>query len=109
MRLSTLKRFLGEDGIEELLELTRIDALASNGNLQYYNFCRQKLVELKHEEIHPEPLLRGKDLIAMGLKPGPLFQEILRRLEESQLEGEIDTREQAMEWVNRQYRQRGLS
>ena len=109
MRLSTLKRFLGEEGIAELLELTRIDALASNGDLQYYNFCREKLVELKHEEIHPQPLLRGKDLIAMGLKPGPLFQEILRQLEEHQLEGEIKTKEQAMEWVTKQYRQRGSS
>ncbi len=109
MRLSTLKRFLGEEGIAELLELTRIDALASSGDLQSFNFCRQKLVELKHEEIHPEPLLRGKDLIAMGLAPGPLFQEILRQLEEHQLEGEIKTREQAMEWVTKQYRQRGLS
>ncbi|HEY2917382.1 MAG TPA: CCA tRNA nucleotidyltransferase, partial [Candidatus Binatia bacterium] len=41
MRLSTLKRFLREDGIEELLELARIDALSSNGDLQYYQFCKE--------------------------------------------------------------------
>ena len=104
MRLSTLKRFLGEEGIEELLELTRIDALSANGDLRYYHFCKQKMAELKHEEIHPEPLLRGKDLIAMGFSPGPLFHTILKEIEEAQLEGEIQTREQAVEWVTRQYK-----
>ena len=107
MRLSTLKRFLGEEGIEELLELTRIDALSSNGDLQYYRFCREKRAELKQEEIHPEPLLRGRDLIAMGFLPGPLFQDILRQIQEAQLEGEISSAEQAMDWVQRHYPNRG--
>ncbi|MGH7832306.1 MAG: CCA tRNA nucleotidyltransferase [Candidatus Binatia bacterium] len=103
MRLSTLKRFLGEEGIEELLELTRIDALSSNGDLGYYQFCKQKLSELKQEEIHPQPLLGGKDLIEMGFIPGPLFQRILKDVEEAQLNGEIATREQALEWVSTRY------
>lgn len=103
MRVSTLKRFLGEEGIEELLELTRLDALASSGDLQYYDFCRRKLEEFKHEEIHPEPLLKGKDLIAMGFTPGPLFHDILERLHEAQLEGDICTREQALEWLRKKY------
>jgi len=107
MRLSTLKRFLGEDGIDELLKLTRIDALSANGDLQYYRFCEQKLGELKKDEIHPEPLLRGKDLIEMGFAPGPIFQHILKQVEEAQLGGELKDREQAREWVNRNYGNRG--
>jgi poly(A) polymerase len=107
MRLSTLKRFLGEDGIGELLELTRIDALAANGDLTHYHFCKQKLVELKEEEIHPEPLIRGRDLIALGLAPGPLFGAILAQVEEAQLGGELHTREQALAWVNENYGKRG--
>jgi putative nucleotidyltransferase with HDIG domain len=103
MRISTLKRFLGEEGIDELLELTRIDALSSNGDLQYYQFCKQKLTELKKEEIHPKPLLRGKDLIAMGFTPGPIFHEILRQLEEAQLGGELLSRAEAIAWVHKNY------
>ena len=103
MRLSTLKRFLAEEGIEELLELTRIDALSASGDLQHYHFCKQKMTELKEEEIRPEPLLRGRDLIEMGFSPGPVFQEILRQIEEAQLEGEITTKEQARDWVEKQY------
>ncbi len=107
MRLSTLKRFLGEDGIDELLELTRIDALSANGDLQHYRFCKQKLTELEEEEIHPEPLLRGRDLIAMGFSPGPTFHIILKQVEEAQLGGELSSREEAMEWVHRNYRNEG--
>ena len=107
MRLSTLKRFLGEDGIDELLELARIDALSANGDLQHYRFCKQKLTELEEEEIHPEPLLRGRDLIAMGFSPGPTFHIILKQVEEAQLGGELSSREEAMEWVHRNYRNEG--
>jgi poly(A) polymerase len=103
MRLSTLKRFLGEEGVDELLELTRIDALSANGDLTHYLFCKNKLAELKQDEIHPEPLLRGRDLIAMGFAPGRHFQEILKRVEDAQLGGELSNRGQAMEWVEKNY------
>lgn len=104
MRLATLKRFLGEEGIDELLELTRIDALSSNGDLQYYRYCLDKRAELKEEEIHPEPLVRGRDLIEMGFAPGPKFSEILKQVEEAQLNGELHSRAEALEWIVKNYR-----
>jgi len=107
MRLSTLKRFLREDGIDELLELARIDALSSNGDLHYYQFCKERLAELKEEEIHPAPLVRGGDLIAMGFNPGPIFADILRQVEDAQLGGELTNREEALEWIQRNYGHRG--
>ncbi len=61
------------------------------------------MAELKEEEIHPEPFLRGVDLITMGFSPGPIFSEIFKKIEEAQLNGEIRTKEQAMEWVRGQY------
>jgi poly(A) polymerase len=107
MRLSTLKRFLGEDGIDELLELTRIDALAANGDLTHYNFCKAKLAELEEEDIHPEPLVRGRDLIELGLTPGPVFGQILAQVEEAQLGGELRGRQEAIEWVKKNFGNRG--
>ena len=107
MRLSTLKRFLREEGIDELLELTRIDALASNGDLQYYQFCKARIAELNEEEIRPPPLVRGNDLIGLGFTPGPIFAEILRQVEDHQLGGELKDREQAMDWIRRNYGNRG--
>jgi putative nucleotidyltransferase with HDIG domain len=104
MRLSTLKRFLREEGIDELLELARIDALSSSGDLQHYRFCQERLSEMQEEEIRPEPLLRGKDLIGMGYIPGPIFAEILQRVEDAQLGGELTSRQEAVDWVKKNYR-----
>ncbi len=104
MRSATLKRLLREEGIEELLALARLDALASSGDLRPYEFCRQKLAELSHEQIAPPRLLTGKDLIALGLSPGPRFKELLDAIEEKQLEGQLQTREEALAWVEQRSR-----
>ncbi|MBI3799991.1 MAG: CCA tRNA nucleotidyltransferase [Deltaproteobacteria bacterium] len=99
MRPATLKRFLREEGIEELLALARIDALSSSGDLRPYEFCCRKLAELGPEQMTPPRLLNGHDLIALGLPPGPGFKEILDAVEEAQLEGRLLTREDALAWV----------
>jgi poly(A) polymerase len=103
MRLATLKRFLREDGIEELLELCRIDATASNGNLYYYEFCRRRRAEIAEEGLRPAALISGDDLIELGHRPGPAFRDILSAVEEAQLEGTVDTREQALELVRSRF------
>ena len=100
MRLSTLKRMLAEEGFDELLELARIDALASNGDLQFVLYCERRRGELA-AEVKPPRLLSGRDLIAMGFEPGPRIGEMLRALETVQLEGEVRTREEAIQWVKR--------
>ena len=99
MRDSTLKRFLRSDNFDELLELYRLDCLASHGNLDAWEFCRRKLDELGAEQIRPEPLLRGQDLIRMGYTPGPRFSQILTAVEDAQLDGTISTPEQAQQLV----------
>jgi len=101
MRPATLKRFLRQHGIDELLELTRIDALASNGDLSHYEFCRRSLEELPAAQMRPPRLANGHDLIALGLVPGPAFKRILREVEDAQLDGRIDSREEALALIER--------
>ncbi len=103
MRRSTLKRFLAEEGIEELLELARLDAMASHKNLAPYEFCQAQRQLLGAEQIKPAPLLRGRDLLALGYPRGPLYSEILAAVEEKQLEGELTSPEGARQWVERTY------
>jgi poly(A) polymerase len=102
MRLSTLKRMFAEDGFDELLHLARLDALSASGDLQYVLFCEQRREELA-ADVRPPRLLTGRDLIAMGFAPGPRIGEILRALETGQLEGEMSTREGAVEWVGKRF------
>lgn len=97
MRLSTLKRLFAEPGFDELLALHKADALASTRDLSAYEFCMQKRHEISQEKISPAPLVTGHDLIAMGLKPGPVFKQILTRIREEQLEEKLVTREGALE------------
>ncbi|HEX5645505.1 MAG TPA: hypothetical protein VFX56_00930, partial [Nitrospira sp.] len=40
---------------------------------------------------HVKPILTGADLKAMGLKPGPDFKQILDRLFDAKLNGEVET------------------
>lgn len=103
MKESTLKRFLRKSNFSDHLELHRLDCLASHRNLSNYDFCLQKLAEYGEETIRPDPLLNGKDLIRAGLKPGPLFSQILTELEDHQLEGRIQTREQAVAWLEKHW------
>jgi poly(A) polymerase len=102
MRLSTLKRLLAEDGFEELLALVRIDALASNRDLQYVEFCERKRAELR-ETVRPPRLLGGDDLLAAGYPRGPLIGRILRAVDDAQLEGEVATRDEAMALVRHRF------
>ena len=101
MRPATLKRLFARPTFEEELALHRADCLASHGKLGNVAFLRRRRRELSEEEIRPARLITGKDLIVMGLKPGPLFGKILAAVEEAQLEGRLKTRQQALDFVKR--------
>lgn len=99
MRPATLKRFLRMPGFDEHLELHRLDCVGSHRDLSLYEFAKEKLETMPPEQIRPEPLLTGDDLIQAGYKPGPLFKELLTAVEDAQLDGSITTKEEALSLV----------
>ena len=105
MRDSTLKRFLRLPKFEEHLELHRLDCSSSGRGLESYEFMRQKFLEHPAEIIRPQPLITGSDLIEMGYRPGPRFKEILVRVEDAQLDGELASREEALQFVRERFPQ----
>jgi tRNA nucleotidyltransferase/poly(A) polymerase len=106
--LIRLVRETGED-VSALFLLALADSLAMEGKEKPPEQERQlislwgKALSLRDELIRPfeenPPLLTGKDLIALGLSPGPLFKTLLSELQEKQLEGRIACREQALVWI----------
>jgi poly(A) polymerase len=104
LRESKLKRMLAEPGIEELLDLHRADALATTGDTSQVDYCRDYLEHPPSGPINPPPLLTGHDLNRHGLKPGPQFAILLERVRELQLEGQIQSKREALEWVDRYLR-----
>jgi poly(A) polymerase len=103
MKESTLKRFLRLPKFDEHLELHRMDCLSSYGDLSLYDFVRERLQQTPAEEIRPQPLLTGQDLIALGYQPGPQFRDMLAAIEDAQLEGTLKSREEALEFVRREF------
>ena len=108
MRSSTLKRFLRTDRFEDHLALHRIDCLSSHGELDNYAFCKAALENLEPEQIRPVPLINGRDLIAMGKKPGPAFKQVLRAVEDAQLEGRVTQRDEALRLAAQVFESLGL-
>jgi len=104
MRPATLKRMLAEAGFAELLEVSRLDALASSSYMGFYNFCRMAMERMDEREMRPARLIGGADLIALGLRPGPDFKRILSEVEDHQLDGALSTREEALDYVRERYR-----
>ncbi|HEX8892971.1 MAG TPA: CCA tRNA nucleotidyltransferase [Terriglobales bacterium] len=103
MKPATLKRFLRMPQFDEHMELDRMDCLASHGDLGLYEYVAEKVRTIPAEEIRPRPLITGDDLINLGYTPGPRFKEILAAVEDAQLEGKIHNREEAVEFVTRDF------
>ncbi|MCU0778310.1 MAG: CCA tRNA nucleotidyltransferase [Akkermansiaceae bacterium] len=77
MRVAKLKRFMAEPTFDRELELHRVDCASSNGFTDNYEFLQAREAEFAAEPLIPPPLVTGKDLIKLGLQPGPRFREIL--------------------------------
>ena len=107
MRKATLRRLLLRETFPLELELHKLDCLGSHGSLEYYDFLREQAEELQRKpEIKP-PLLTGKDLIALGMKPGPAMGKMLDEIREKQLADELKNSWQAKAWVKRQLQKSG--
>jgi poly(A) polymerase len=99
MKASTLKRFFRLDRFEEHLALHRMDCLAGSGNLDHWHFVHDRWQAMPEETVRPKPLITGRELIAAGYTPGPAFKQMLRAVEDAQLEGTIATAEEALQLV----------
>ncbi|MGB9406655.1 MAG: CCA tRNA nucleotidyltransferase [Terracidiphilus sp.] len=96
MKASTLKRFFRLENFPQHLELHRMDCLAGSGNLDHWNFVRERYESMPEEAVRPAPLVTGRELIAAGYIPGAVFKEMLRAVEDAQLEGAIATPAEAL-------------
>lgn len=103
---SAYRRLANSCDLEELLLLAEADFKGRGGDpmvyeeefLEILSFLDKKFDELnikKDEKL--KPLIRGRDLIALGLKPGKHFGPILDRAFEMQLEGR--TKEEILEAI----------
>jgi tRNA nucleotidyltransferase/poly(A) polymerase len=108
MRKPTLRRLLMRPTFPLELQLHRVDCLGSHGRLEVYNFLVEQSKELDEKpEIHP-PLLKGEDLIALGMTPGPAMGALLNEIREKQLQDELKNPDEARAWAREQIASQAL-
>ncbi len=96
MRPAKWRRLVASPDFPLELELHRIDCIASHAKLSNYLILLDRIREISEERALPAPLLTGKDLIALGMKPGPGMGKVLREISDLQLEGAIATKDEAI-------------
>ncbi len=103
MKASTLKRFFRLENFPEHLALHRMDCMAASGNLDHWEFVHERYETMPAEAVRPQPLITGRELVAAGYKPGAGFKEMLRAVEDAQLEGLIATADEALTLVRERF------
>ena len=96
MRRKKLLRLLGREDFDLHLELHRLDCISSNGILENYLLLLDLKREVALNPPPPPPLISGKDLLTMGLPPGPAFTKILQKTFEMQCAGKLKNRKDAL-------------
>lgn len=102
MRPAKVRRMVGHPCFETLLELHRLDCLASHGGLEIWRQLRKIQEDLANEPVLPSRWITGRDLLALGLKPGPDLGAWLEKAYEMQLEGACPDRDALLAWIKQQ-------
>lgn len=88
----------------DLLErVARADCLGRSGGFQAtaMDWFRDKVRALDVAVRPPQPLLRGRDVLALGLSPGPEVGRLVRAVYERQLDGAVTTLDEARDEARR--------
>lgn len=97
---SRLQPVLIEPGSGELIALVKALREVAKHNLDDIEFCRDRL-RLPDEELNPPPLLSGGDLIEHGIARGPIFKVLLEKVRDAQLDGQVESKEEALAFVDK--------
>lgn len=92
-----LQRVLVHEGARELMALATAVCGADYAGVQYSALK----MSLPANQLNPDPLLTGDDLVRRGLEPGPHFATLLTAIRDAQLEGRITNLEEAWALVEK--------
>jgi len=109
--LGRLKMILAEPYFWDLYELQRAiqkTKEAGRKTLAPLIKLRKKIKALGDVELRPKPLLNGHDLIRLGAVPGPVLGQLAEEMYIAQLEGKLQTVEQAEQWAKKWLQKRRM-
>jgi len=112
MSLGRLKMILAEPYFWDLYELQRaIQKTEAAGRKAIAPLIklRKRIKALGDVELRPKPLLNGYDLMRLGAVPGPAVGQLAEEMYIAQLEGKLQTVEQAEQWVKKWLQKRRMA
>ena len=101
LSLSELKMLLSEPYFDDLFALQKAIQKASNQSAGTLIKLLKRIKQLKGVELRPKPLLNGHDLMALGAAPGPSLGQLAKEMYIAQLEGKLQSAEDAKHWVTK--------
>ena len=103
MKPAKWKRMMAGEHFLMELELHRIDTLCSNRLFHIYLLSLERIRELQRQQQKglPKPLLTGRDLLSCGIPSGPQIGSLLREAMDMQLEGILENREDALDFIQK--------
>ena len=101
LSLAELKLLLSGPYFEDLFALQKAIQKAGSQAVGPLIKLRKRINQLKGVELRPKPLLNGHDLMALGAIPGPLLGQLAKEMYVAQLEGKLQSSDDAKDWVTR--------
>ena len=102
MRKSKLRRWLRGIEFPLHLELHRMDCASSHSMLANWWFGLRAWREERALPPELEPLVRGGDIVSLGIPAGPEIGRLLALVEDARLEGTIADRDSALAFLRRE-------
>jgi poly(A) polymerase len=101
LSLAELKLLLSGPYFGDLFALQKAIQRASNQTIGPLVKLRRRINQLKGVELRPKPFLNGHDLMALGAVPGPALGQLANEMYIAQLEGKLQSPDQAKQWVTK--------
>ena len=99
MSLSELKLIAAEPYFRDLYELQRAIQKAEKKSVAALASLRRRIKALGDIELKPRPILNGDERIELGAAPGPTLGQLAQEMYIAQLEGQLETKKHAHQWV----------
>lgn len=93
-----IRRLAGRVEADLLARVARADCLGRTGDFApvAMDWFIEEVRRLSVERKGPSPLLRGRDLLDLGVQPGPQVGKVLAEVYEQQLDSKVQNRDEAL-------------
>ena len=99
MRKNTLRKLVGSPTFDLEMELHRIDCASIGRATENWQFLKEFEASFAAEPVLPEPLVSGRDVMAIGVPPGREVGVWKMAAYDRQLEDKSETQAQLLAWI----------